>query len=199
MAFKLLRSVLATIAHDIADDLKYILGRLFSRGGHSSFPFLIGNQQVNWENYNYPPFLRLIHYELNDVEDVHARRATFFAHLAFVVGVGSCLANLGGTIILALGGVHGKAVTIVYSTFNVVIFAVAGLYSFYMCYKGLVTTNLKFSIRYLFIQPIFICAFVAFSIVSGSNYNGWLNLAKSRVGRQPVSYSKLLSKFLLCR
>ena len=71
--------------------------------------------KVDWEDYNYPPFLNVMHYTLADVEDEEARSAVWYAHAAYTASVGMLALNLFVTFILAVGGVEDKGVHFVYS------------------------------------------------------------------------------------
>ena len=60
--------------------------------------------QVDWEDYNYPPYLRVLHYNLDDVEDVNARFAVRIAHLSYLMACSTFCVNCFGTFVLACGG-----------------------------------------------------------------------------------------------
>eukprot|EP00192_Tetraselmis_astigmatica_P018864 CAMPEP_0117696202 /NCGR_PEP_ID=MMETSP0804-20121206/28551_1 /TAXON_ID=1074897 /ORGANISM="Tetraselmis astigmatica, Strain CCMP880" /LENGTH=237 /DNA_ID=CAMNT_0005510333 /DNA_START=254 /DNA_END=967 /DNA_ORIENTATION=+ len=110
---------------------------------------VLGNAlQVNWEDYNYPPLLRIIHYQLSDVEDPVGRSAVFWAHFNHNAVCVALLLNVMGNSILAGFRVPGKRVAVLYSIFNLVLISMLGLYSFYHCYKGIATQNRRLCRRF---------------------------------------------------
>ena len=70
--------------------------------------------KVDWEEYNYPPWINVLHYNVDDVEDAPARLAVKIAHVNYVCVASTFLVNLLGVIILAGGGAV-DGVNVVYS------------------------------------------------------------------------------------
>mmetsp|Transcript_23796 Transcript_23796/g.81105 ORF Transcript_23796/g.81105 Transcript_23796/m.81105 type:complete len:224 (+) Transcript_23796:98-769(+) len=152
----------------------------FKENMRESVRNLTGNgDTVNWEDYNYPPCLRVVHFDLNDVEDPTARVAVQWAHAYFIIVQVLLLVNLVVTVALAAGGVSGKGVHVLYSFFNVIIVTIVGMYGFYNGYKGLATQNMRLTSRYLLIEAA-VGVFVLVSMLAGgSNFNGWMNLERA--------------------
>jgi hypothetical protein len=139
--------------------------------------------KVDWEEYNYPPWINVLHYNVDDVEDAPARLAVKIAHVNYVCVASTFLVNLLGVIILAGGGAV-DGVNVVYSLFNAVIYAIVGMYAFYNGYKGLATRNGRLTDHYVWLQACFLVFMFAASVASGANYNGWANVARARRSRR---------------
>ena len=108
-----------------------------------------------------------------------AIQAVWWAHFSYMSAVSVLCLNLFTAFVLACGGVEDKGVHFVYSLFNLIIFSVVGMYSFYCGYKGLATRNMRVSVRYAAIQvPLLVFIFLCMLLGIG-NYNGWLNLRRA--------------------
>ena len=66
---------------------------------------------MDWEDYNYPPCLRILHYNLGDVEDEDSRGAVGWAHWSYIGVFGTLALNLLVNLVLALGGSQRRAWT----------------------------------------------------------------------------------------
>mmetsp|Transcript_33829 Transcript_33829/g.95768 ORF Transcript_33829/g.95768 Transcript_33829/m.95768 type:complete len:220 (+) Transcript_33829:313-972(+) len=141
---------------------------------------VLGNAlQVNWEDYNYPPLLRIIHYQLSDVEDPVGRSAVFWAHFNHNAVCVALLLNVMGNSILAGFRVPGKRVAVLYSIFNLVLISMLGLYSFYHCYKGIATQNRRLCRRFYMSYTLLMIFMLLSSLLAFSFFNGWLGLPKA--------------------
>mmetsp|Transcript_15483 Transcript_15483/g.29870 ORF Transcript_15483/g.29870 Transcript_15483/m.29870 type:complete len:176 (-) Transcript_15483:689-1216(-) len=90
--------------------------------------------RVNWEDYNYPPYIRVVHYDDNDIEVPGQRAAVKWAHVCYILTTTSLLLNVAANIVLLCAGAT-DFVNCVYAFFNLVIVAVVGMYGFYHGYK----------------------------------------------------------------
>uniref|UniRef100_A0A7S0SS67 Secretory carrier-associated membrane protein n=1 Tax=Mantoniella antarctica TaxID=81844 RepID=A0A7S0SS67_9CHLO len=133
--------------------------------------------QVDWEDYNYPPWINVLHYSLKDVEDPGAKTAVKWAHYNYIMGVTTFALNVLSMLVLAAGGVKWKGVHLIYAIFNLIIYGIVGMYSFYNGFKGLATQNGRMTTNFVGLQSLFLVFMFAASIASGANYNGWTNLA----------------------
>ena len=131
------------------------------------------------EDYNYPPLIKVIHFHLGDVEDDASRKAVRVAHWNYIMSTATFFVNFLGNFVLACGGVQWKVLHVFYSLFNLIIYSIVGMYSFYNGYKGLATQNGRMTTYYVIIQALSVIFFFAASIASGANYNGWTNVSKA--------------------
>ena len=60
---------------------------------------------MDWENYNYPPCLCVVHLDLEDCDEGGPRDAVKTALIAYWAGFVMCVLNAIITIVLAAGGV----------------------------------------------------------------------------------------------
>mgnify|MGYP002881692300 CR=1 FL=1 len=134
---------------------------------------------MDWEDYNYPPCLRILHYNLDDVEDGDSRGAVQWAHLSYIGVIGALLLNLLVNLVLAFGGVAEKGVDAAFSFFNCVIVGTVGMYSFYHGYKGMATNNMRFSWRYLVIQGAMMVFMLLGGVLGAANFNGVSGLGRA--------------------
>ena len=132
------------------------------------------NPNIKWENYNYPPLLKLIHYDLSELEDPVTRSLVRKLNLTFVLVFIVSIINFINSIAQTASGHNG--LRILYSVLNFFIFVPIALYGFYKGYRGITYTRreLRFYWVVAFIEVV---AFMVFSIISGGNYNGWTRVA----------------------
>ncbi len=121
----------------------------------------------------------MIHFHLGDVEDDASRKAVRVAHWNYIMSTATFFVNFLGNFVLACGGVQWKVLHVFYSLFNLIIYSIVGMYSFYNGYKGLATQNGRMTTYYVIIQALSVIFFFAASIASGANYNGWTNVSKA--------------------
>ncbi len=137
------------------------------------------SSKVDWEDYNYPPVLQIIHYSIDDVEDLQAKSAVSWAHHSYRMLCGTLLFNMLATTALVISGVKGSFLNVLYALFNFIICGTVGLYSFYNGYKGLATNNMSLTQRYLVLQVLFVVFMLASAIAHGNNFNGLTSLEKT--------------------
>lgn len=131
------------------------------------------------EDYNYPPYLNVLHYNSDDIENPSARAAVRLAHVSYLYTLSLFLLNFLGTIILSGGGAV-DAVNVVYTLFNVIIYSIVGMYAFYCGYKGMATRNGRLTDYYVWLQSFFVLFQLIASSVNGANYYGWSNAGRAR-------------------
>ncbi|KAK3252678.1 hypothetical protein CYMTET_38037 [Cymbomonas tetramitiformis] len=135
---------------------------------------------VNWEDFNYPPLIEIVHYDINDLEEPGPRAAVLWTHANYLFSFGILALNIVATLVLAIGGVSGKGVEVLYSFFNIIIFAILGMYSFYHAYKGLATQNARLTTKFFIVEAVLLIFRCVCALVGASNFNGWLNLKRAK-------------------
>lgn len=129
---------------------------------------------IKWENFNYPPFLKLIHYDPTELADpektviINLNRTFLITILVSIINFINCIAQTAA----GLGGIR-----ILYSILNMVLFWPVSLFAFYKGYRGLVYNRSDFRL-YWPTHFLLACAFVILSIVHAGNYNGWVRMAE---------------------
>lgn len=139
----------------------------------------VPGKEIDWEDYNYPPCLNVIHFTIADVDDEEARKAVRWAFASHAQTTVTLIANCCVTLVLAAGGVKGFSVYVLYSIFNFIIVSVLGVYALYHGYKGLATNNMRMTNIYLLTQVPVAAFSLTSAIASANNFNGWLNLKRA--------------------
>ena len=140
--------------------------------GNSNMP------QINWEDYNYPGFFKIIHYQ---PDEIPANKAPLInvqlRQLKIVLII--CIINLVNNILeVALWKKKTKddkipATRIVASIFNFIILLPLLLGLFYRLLLTLLKDNSYFNI-YKYMQIIFIVIYIVASIIPWSPFNGFV-------------------------
>eukprot|EP00242_Pyramimonas_sp_CCMP2087_P016420 CAMPEP_0198198670 /NCGR_PEP_ID=MMETSP1445-20131203/2111_1 /TAXON_ID=36898 /ORGANISM="Pyramimonas sp., Strain CCMP2087" /LENGTH=205 /DNA_ID=CAMNT_0043868299 /DNA_START=318 /DNA_END=935 /DNA_ORIENTATION=+ len=136
--------------------------------------------KVDWEDFNYPPYFRLIHYDEEDLQVPDQRFAVCWAHRSYILTVFLLVLNFLANVVLAAAGVPNSSVHILYSLFNFIIVSIVGGYSFFQAYKGLVKGSSKTTKKGLVAQSAVMLFIFLSCLLGSSNFNGWLNLRRSR-------------------
>ena len=135
--------------------------------GQSAYP------NIRWENFNYPPLLKIVHYDLSELEPPHkgvVRLLNITFILTFVVSIINFINSIAQTAVGFTG------LRILYSILNLVIFIPISLFAFYKGYRGLVFNKRELKFYYV-AQVLLAIAYFIFSIISGGNYNGWIRVS----------------------
>ena len=134
---------------------------------------------IKWDDFNYPPVLRIIHYSSEELPDP-AKGLSKRIHASFLILVLTLLINLVNCIVQVAQGAEG--IMIFYSVLNILIFTPLGMFTFYRGYRGLASDIylLKF---YKLVQGVLVILFIIFSIIAAGAFNGWLRV-KNRFGAE---------------
>lgn len=152
--------------NDIAREINAVGG---SAGGRST---------VNWENYNFPPFIRVIHFDLDEL-DAAPRVVVRWCYWSYKVLMFGVFLNFITTVVLAGGGVPGKGLQVAYSIFNFILAACLGLYCLHAGYKGVATADSSLMRRYVGLQAVLALLMFLFSLLSVVNWNGWMRIPEA--------------------
>lgn len=134
---------------------------------------------INWDNYNYPPFLKIMHFDLNEL-DPSCKTVMRWVDTAYKLLIFCLLTNFVTNFILVVEGVPQKSLHVVYSLFNLVIFTGAGLYLQHCAYKGVAASNSPMMRRYILGMSLLVMLGLAFSLLAFVNWNGWLRLPEAK-------------------
>ena len=131
------------------------------------------NPQIDWNDFNYPPVLRLFHYNIEELQGAQ-KAIVSKMHLSYVIFLLSCVVNLASSLVMITD--HGAIVRICYSVLNFIIIMPIVLYSFYKGYRGITfdASNLRL---FKITQVILICLFLVCSIAHLGSFNGWMSVS----------------------
>jgi hypothetical protein len=130
-------------------------------------------KEIDWNDFNYPPCIRLFHFRVSEVPQEH--RATVMVllacHLLLLV---ISLLDLVSNIVQAAMNL-GK-IRVLYSFLFILIFNPLQTFIFHRGYEGLCREYSKLKL-YKIMQPIVIILWVVFSIVAFLGFNGYIRAA----------------------
>jgi len=134
---------------------------------------------IKWDDFNYPPLLRVIHYSSEELQEP-ARNISKRIHASFLILVLILFINVINCIVQTAQG--GEGIMIFYSVLNILIFVPLGMFTFYRGYRGLANDIylLKF---YKIVQAILVILYIVFSIIAAGAFNGWIRV-KTLLGSQ---------------
>lgn len=111
---------------------------------------------INWHDYNYPPFINLMHYDKEELPS-SVENITKFQKVFFELAVITQIVNVVSNIVLVVAENDEKvipAVRILFSLLNLVIFPPGALFIFHQGYKGLAISSASLLTQYKVIQII---------------------------------------------
>jgi len=136
----------------------------------------MSTSQIDWNNYNYPPLLRVVHYDLNDLPD-ELKKPIKFAHYTFILMFVILIFNFISSIIVAI--IIKYALFVFTSLLNVIIITPITFAGFYYGYRGFVTKTPKDVYIYLGVQALAILVYIIFDLVGSANLEGWTNFNRA--------------------
>jgi hypothetical protein len=93
------------------------------------------NNDLEWNNFNYPPLIRLFHYSTDRLQNP-IQRVVRVLHYSFLVYLVLCVINFLNNIVLAACGVN-SGIYILYSILNVFVLVPFSLFVFYSGFYGM--------------------------------------------------------------
>jgi hypothetical protein len=140
----------------------------------------VGN--INWGDYNYPPCISLVHYDIEDVQNDTLKQVVKLMNRVFLLTVSVCLLNLVDTIIAAPLYADAKWEWVMYSGLNLVVLTPFSMYIFYIGYKGLAINDTNLMQRYSLMGTMQCIFYFIFTIMPFGALNGLLSFAMYHVG-----------------
>ena len=141
---------------------------------------LVGN--INWGDYNYPPCVSLVHYDIDDVQHDALKKVVKLMNRVFLLTVSVCLLNLIDTIVCAPIYTDAKWEWVMYSGLNIVVFTPFAMYVFFIGYKGLAINDTDLMQRYSLLGTMQCIFYFIFTIMPFGALNGFLSFAMYKVG-----------------
>jgi hypothetical protein len=137
---------------------------------------------INWRDYNYPPYLNIFHYDLDDIEHENNRKIVNYMNKVLVITFAACVVNLIDTIVNTTLFKDADGSWIVYSILNFVVIVPIAMYVFYTGYKGLALADSGYLTRYTYFGAIQAIFYTMFVLLHFGALNGLLSFAMFNVG-----------------
>eukprot|EP01016_Furgasonia_blochmanni_P017648 TRINITY_DN20361_c0_g1_i2.p1 TRINITY_DN20361_c0_g1~~TRINITY_DN20361_c0_g1_i2.p1 ORF type:complete len:251 (-),score=5.14 TRINITY_DN20361_c0_g1_i2:51-803(-) len=127
---------------------------------------------INWEDFNYPPCLHLIHFSIKELQDPY-KSVVKKIHYSFLVLVYNSFINISSSIAQTIEGF--SPIRIFYSIIHLVILGSLGLFTLYRGYRG-VTCQPQLLAIYKIFQAWLSIVFLLCCFVNFTSINGWFRL-----------------------
>lgn len=148
------------------------IGKPLEQLGLSSRP--PGLAEINWVDFNYPPLIRLIHYNTDELPSTLVGVVRGF-HLSWILTLITCLLNVLDVIII-IATTQAPALWLLQSFLNLILLPVAALFTFYCGYRGLAEPDSGLICRFKFAQPFLGVVYFFFFLVPWGSINGFVKL-----------------------
>lgn len=131
---------------------------------------------IKWNEYNYPPLIRVIHYDPSELQEPH-QGAVRKINWCFIGIVLVCIINVINSIAQAAGPDDYSSINILYSFLNLVLFIPVSFWVFYKGYLGICkeTSNIRW---YQIGQGLLCIAWIIFSIIYAGAINGFVRMGQ---------------------
>ncbi|CAD8071030.1 unnamed protein product [Paramecium sonneborni] len=129
-------------------------------------------QNVDWDDFNYPPLIKVIHYNIDEVQPEY-RLVVRSLWLSSILIVTYTLLNIIDNCIQAGYGLDG--IRILYSFMFLFSFNPIQFFIFYRGYKGVVSDPYLL-VLYKWVQILLMMCWITFSIVGILGFNGFILL-----------------------
>eukprot|EP00930_Biecheleria_cincta_P043628 TRINITY_DN29945_c0_g1_i1.p2 TRINITY_DN29945_c0_g1~~TRINITY_DN29945_c0_g1_i1.p2 ORF type:complete len:236 (+),score=15.99 TRINITY_DN29945_c0_g1_i1:30-710(+) len=136
------------------------------------------HSDINWVDFNYPPVLRLIHFNLEELPSSHVGLARCF-HITFQLTVFTCALGFVNSIVL-LASVQAKAVWLLQSAIHAVVLPSAALLVFYSGYRGIAEPDSQLVARFKTLQPVLAVVYFLLAVVPWGCINGLAKLGSTQ-------------------
>mmetsp|Transcript_44154 Transcript_44154/g.127470 ORF Transcript_44154/g.127470 Transcript_44154/m.127470 type:complete len:215 (-) Transcript_44154:92-736(-) len=108
--------------------------------------------QINWVDFNYPPLVRIVHYDPGELPSFLSGMVRLF-HLSFALSVLACFLNLVDTIVI-VSSTDAPAKWMLQSALHLFLVPVAALATFYSGYRGFAEPDSSLACRFKVAQPL---------------------------------------------
>lgn len=132
---------------------------------------------IKWEDYNYPPFLKFIHFTLDEFNGPQRALAQYM-HWAFLLIPIVSLLSFVNSIAQTAAGVPGySGINILYAIFNILLFNPPALFVFYKGLRGISGEGTDLFL-YKVLQGAIGSAWIIFSFLYFHSINGFIHAVK---------------------
>ena len=166
-------------------------------------PELKENPRIKWNNLNFPPLLRLVHFDLKELSGI-TRKACLLLYIQFLIIFGiECLNFLSSIIQAGAKVTHANKVysklNILFAFLNILIFTTITALITYAGYITMVRrpTDLRNVIKYRIGQICMCILFFLVSIIRGGSFDGWarMYILKTATPKGAAGFCIFLSRF----
>eukprot|EP00928_Gymnodinium_smaydae_P031509 TRINITY_DN23100_c0_g1_i1.p2 TRINITY_DN23100_c0_g1~~TRINITY_DN23100_c0_g1_i1.p2 ORF type:complete len:235 (+),score=42.04 TRINITY_DN23100_c0_g1_i1:146-850(+) len=137
-----------------------------------------GHAEINWVNFNYPPLLRIIHFDIEELP-VSLTGIVRRLKISFQLTVFACCLNVFDTLIVVFSTRAPKR-WLLQSGLHLVMLPAAALAVFYSGYRGLAEPDTSLLFRYKVGQPVLGFCYALLGIVPWGCANGLVQLAEMK-------------------
>lgn len=131
------------------------------------------NGQINWDDYNFPPCIKVLHFSLNDFKGseraVIKKMYVSWILLMTVLSL-SILSNI------VLGATVLPGIIILFAFLNFILIGTFGTFLFFWGYFGIAKRESCKRIVYRIGQVILCLLYLVFSIIPAGAFNGWIKI-----------------------
>lgn len=130
---------------------------------------------IRWEDFNYPPVLRLIHFDITELQ-IRLRKTVRLLNLSFVLTTFACAVNFADTAVFVFAGA-APGRWLLQSTLHLLLLPPTALGVFYLGYRGVAAPEPLLAYRFQFAQLCLGFVYVFLAIVPHQCVNGLIRLA----------------------
>jgi len=129
---------------------------------------------VKWYDYNFPPYLNMIHYNPwhGDNIPLQCKKTASVVYVAYRMSVFGLIVNVGTNIAFVISG-WAPSNDIIASIFQCIIVAILASLAFYWHYRGMAGEIRKEGKLYVFMEFVLIGLYLAFVIADYNNIHGY--------------------------
>ena len=132
------------------------------------------NIKINWEDFNFPPLLKLFHFSLEGLPEDYKKISRMLL-ISFIIACVNILLNIINQIAQTAAGFEG--IRVFYAFLNGLILIPAAMFTFYRGYRGL-CDNKDLLFIYKILQGCLIIVWILFSILDTQATTGFVRVGK---------------------
>jgi len=140
---------------------------------------------IDWADLNYPPLIRLFHFNILELKHPEEHRISKFAQWLFIYQNCVFIFNLIVNIVLTAGSVPSAGYGIAISILMLILLFALGMFTHMWCYRSFALESAYSMIVYMIAQILLCIAYILFSIISGSNFEGFTNWVRASTKAGP--------------
>mmetsp|Transcript_20055 Transcript_20055/g.46951 ORF Transcript_20055/g.46951 Transcript_20055/m.46951 type:complete len:232 (+) Transcript_20055:128-823(+) len=133
------------------------------------------HSEINWVDFNYPPLLRLIHFNLDELPSTLTGLIRCF-NMSFQITTLACIVNLISTAIIVMS-TQAPRRWLLQSTLHLLLLPNLALAVFYSGYRGLAEPDTLLASRFRVAQPALAFGYFVLGVVPWGCANGLTQLA----------------------